>query len=427
MVRYFVIGLVCLVLGLLLGAVVVYSAFPRVETKVEFKAVAPPTTPLQRYSMDEAMALLDARAAWTDFPALDLPRIPTETALKGMVIVLDPGHGGKDGATDRAGPTGVREKHINLQVSLMLEKLLKDAGAHVTLTRRTDVEVPLERRAEIANTVKRPGGGTGADLFVSVHHNTSKNTQTNWSSVWYHNGVDHNEVSLDVGRAIARRLGEEMRTQVAVTSPLLPDTNMYNSGFLVIRLSNVPAVLLESSFYTNPEEELRLGNPGYLLRQAWAIYAGLCDYAYLGRPTQTLPQIKTIDGKPLLETYLLEGLPDWWGARDRHRTLLSTVRATVDGKMVDIDFDERTRLLRVPLPTTGNGTVEVQLNHQNLFKHSNWPADYQVDVRARKVTPKGTFRVLSIPQPEVRPKWMIDDEAEDREKSRTGTSKKTSG
>jgi N-acetylmuramoyl-L-alanine amidase len=126
MARSSLIAAFCLLLGLVAGSLLVYLAFPRVKTdyKVEtvYKYVRPPAQPLETYSFDEAMAVLTDRPAWTDFPPLDLPRLPTESALKGMVIVLDPGHGGADGATDRAGPTGIREKHINLQVARMTEK-----------------------------------------------------------------------------------------------------------------------------------------------------------------------------------------------------------------------------------------------------------------------------------------------------------------
>lgn len=410
MARTLIIAACCLLLGLVAGSVLVYQAFPRVETTLKY--VRPPAQPLEAYSLDEAMAVLTDRPAWTDFPPLDLPRLPTESALRGLVIVLDPGHGGADGSKDRAGPTGVREKHINLQVALMAEKLLTQAGAVVTLTRRTDVEIPLQRRSEIANTVMRPDGGAGADLFISIHHNTSPNADTNWSSVWYHRGVDQSEVALDVGLAIARRLGEEMRTQTAVTSPLLPDTNMYNTGFQVIRLSNVPAVLLESSFYTNAEEELRLGNPGYLLRQAWAIYAGLADYAYLGRPTQTVPQFKTVDGKLTFETYLLEGLPPWWGAKDRHRTLSSTVSVRLNDRPADYTFDPATRLLQVPIPSNLSTSIAMlDLRHQNMFKHSNWPQRYELSSKARRATAFGNIRALLTPQPTERPRWMTESPA----------------
>src|SRR5687767_7413382 len=143
--------------------------------------------------LDEAMRLIDARAEWTTHPPIHVPRHPAEKFLADMTIVIDPGHGGTDGgntttrpASYKAGRGGEKEAHINLRVSLLLERLLKDAGVDVIMTRRGDDTVGLRDRAEVANNAKRRrDGGTGADLFVSVHHNAGSRT-SNYTSVWYH-------------------------------------------------------------------------------------------------------------------------------------------------------------------------------------------------------------------------------------------------
>src|SRR5437016_523027 len=114
-------------------------------------------------SIDEAMKLIDSRGAWADHPAINVPRHPAEKYLKGLVIVLDPGHGGKD--HNGKGPTGILEADMNLRVGLLLARLLKDAGADVTLTRSDDTFLELADRAKIANELH-------ADLFVSLHHNS---------------------------------------------------------------------------------------------------------------------------------------------------------------------------------------------------------------------------------------------------------------
>ena len=103
--------------------------------------------------------------------------------LKDLTIVIDPGHGGEDGGDNsteppgyKAGPSGAKEAHMNLRVSLLLRRLLSDAGANVVLTRDSDSTIGLRERAEVANNAKRLDGQTGADLFVSVHHNASSNS-----------------------------------------------------------------------------------------------------------------------------------------------------------------------------------------------------------------------------------------------------------
>src|SRR5438034_5439679 len=116
-------------------------------------------------SIDEAMTLIDSRDAWAEYPAINVPRHPAEKYLKGLVIVLDPGHGGKD--HNGKGPTGILEADMNLRVGLILARLLRDAGADVTLTRSNDTFLELADRAKIANELH-------ADLFVSLHHNSTQ-------------------------------------------------------------------------------------------------------------------------------------------------------------------------------------------------------------------------------------------------------------
>lgn len=345
-------------------------------------------------SLGEAMSLIDGRAAWTEFPPINIPRHPAEKYLEDVTIVIDPGHGGEDGgdtskesAGYKAGPSGVKEAHMNLRVSLLLRKLLADAGANVILTREADDTLSLAERAEVANTARRIDGGIGADLFISVHHNASSNRESNYSSVWYHGTVDNNEVELAVAESIAHALSRELRTQAGKTSPVLSSHLMYASGFGVLRTCKVPAILLESSFYTVPAEEQRLRDAGYNLREAYAIYVGLCEWAYGGRPTQAMP-IATRDGSTIrFATTLNDGLPQWWGS-DRNRILTATVKATVDGAEVEQAYDSLTHQLNLtwthdPSPAIDRDVPSeyvVTLHFANMFGHFNWPQRFQVTV-----------------------------------------------
>src|SRR5688572_25350260 len=118
------------------------------------------TQPATRNVLDvsAAFALIDSRDNWETLPPVMIPRDPAEKFLKGLVIVIDPGHGGTDGgnistrpAGYKAGRGGEREANINLRVALLLERLLKDAGVHVTMTRHGDDSLSLTERAEVAN------------------------------------------------------------------------------------------------------------------------------------------------------------------------------------------------------------------------------------------------------------------------------------
>ncbi len=303
-----------------------------------------PTAPLE-----DAMARLEQRPDWTDRPdyaQLDLPRHPAERFLQGMIFVLDPGHGGDAHLKNyKRGPTGVREAEINLRVAQLLRKLLTDAGVTVVMTREGDVDVSLPERARIANSTPRPDGSLGADLFLSLHHNASESATTNYTSVWHHAGVDGAEVELDVARHLAMHLAAALRTDVGKVSPVLSDQLIYKNGFGVLRQCEVPAVLIESSFHSNPQEEQRLRDPHYNLAEAYAIYRGLCDYAWLGRPTQSMPVVQVEGDSLVITSRLNDGLPGgWWGGA-RQRTLTSSIHVKVGDAVVPWSYDEKTKTL----------------------------------------------------------------------------------
>jgi N-acetylmuramoyl-L-alanine amidase len=335
--------------------------------------------------LPSAMKLIDSRAEWTDRQPINVARHPAEKFLKGMTIVIDPGHGGEDGGISstqpsnyKAGPTGIREADINLRVGLLLERLLKDAGVNVILTRHGDDTISLHARAEVANNAKRIDGGTGADLFISIHHNAGGGGKTNFTSVFYHGSVDDNEPDMDMARYLALELGRAMRTQVAKSSPIFSSQLMYNGGFGVLRDCEVPGVLAECSFFTDPAEEQRLRDAGYNLREAYAMYVGLCEWAYCGRPTQSTPVVKQDRNRLVLTTTLDEGLPQWWGS-DRSRILKSTVQVTLDGKVLPIEYDELSRDVTATLPASvRQGEHVVAVHHANLLKNHNWPQRYQL-------------------------------------------------
>ena len=353
-------------------------------------------------SVEEAMKLIDRRDDWTTLPPINVPRYPGEIFLKDLTICIDPGHGGTDGgnittrpSNYKAGPTGEKEAHMNLRVALLLERLLKDAGANVIMTRHGDDTIGLRERAEVANNAKRPDGGTGADIFVSVHHNASGPT-SNYPSVWYHGSVDDNEPDIDLARPIALELGKQMRSQVAKTSPIFSSQLMYNSGFGVLRAAKMPAVLCECSFMTNPTEEQRLRNADYNLREAYAIYLGLCEWAYCGRPTQTPPTVRRQGDQLVLSSTLNEGLPNWWGS-DRNRIPRSSIEVTLNGMAIPWQYNELSRELTATLPSSlaGAGENVVAIHHANFLGNHNWPQRYTI----RGAGTEGPAR----PLPPIRP------------------------
>ena len=371
--------------------------------RVEVRELPGPAT------LAEAEAVLTQRGDWTVVPPLAVPAHPAEKYLQGWAIVLDPGHGGHaDREGYKRGPTGVREAEVNWRVSVLLQRLLTEAGAQVVLTRDGDEAISLADRAKVANTLRRQRDGVvGADLFISVHHNLSPNAGTNWTSVWFHDDPNHAEVGIDAGRYIAHRVGEALRTQVGVTSPLMTDRQMYDGGFGVIRASEVPAILLELSFYSNPEEEQRLRDGLYNLRSAYAIYLGLVEYAYGGRPSQESIEVLGLDGGGgELRAKLRDGMPEGWWGGDRTRILRDGIAVTLDGQQLRFEFDAASRELTAELPAElleaePEGGHVLKLRHENFFKHANWPQRYGLerDGEAWVVTPLPAQRLESDAAP----------------------------
>lgn len=347
-------------------------------------------------SLEEAMALLERRddQPWEDHGRpLRVPRHPAEKYLEGWVVVLDPGHGGKaDVDGYKRGPTGVREAEMNLRVAKLLRRLLEDAGVQVILTREGETSEAADdrlkdthrRRAQIANEAPRPDGGVGADLFISLHHNASSKPTSNYPSIWFHGEADWSEVALDAALAVGHRIGAEMRNSgTGVTSVLMSDQQMYQRGFAVLRHARVPAFLVESSFFSHPQEEQRLRDAHYNLREAYGIYLGLVEYAYGGRPTQTLPILVPKEGQLELVTTLDDGLPGWWGS-DRQRVLSSTIMVDWDGRRLDHAYDPGTKTLVASGSNIalGEGEHVLSIHFANLYKHHNWPQRYLVSVDA---------------------------------------------
>ncbi len=331
------------------------------------------------------MKALDHRADWHDLAGPTFPRHPAEKFLSGLTIVIDPGHGGDAWKTDwKRSASGTREAEINLRVSLLLARLLKDADVNVILTRESDTDLDLEERAAMANSAVRRDGSIGADLFISVHHNATESKTTNFTSVWYHGAVEDNEPDLDVARYVAHALGRHMHTQVARSAPVLSSHLMYASGFGVLRTCQVPAILCECSFFTAPVEEQRLKDASYNLREAYGIYEGLCEWAYCGRPTQTTPYVEELK----LTTTLDDGLPGWWG-KDANRIVTSTINITLDSERLPITYDAKCHALATTLPSdVSDGDHVLWIHHANMFKNHNWPQRYLVNVSRGDATVK---------------------------------------
>ena len=306
--------------------------------------------------------------AWTDLPPLAYDPPPYTLFLEGLKVCLDPGHGGD---AHRKGykrtKSGFREAVMNWRVAGLLKGFLEEAGAQVVLTREGDVEVSLARRAEIALEKE-------CDIFVSLHHNACGKPAVNRTTVWYHGDDDWSPASLDAARCVYWGLSEHLRLKQIATVPLNSDLLMYKSGFGVLRgiQGKIPALLTESSFFTNPAEEARLRRSTYNKREAWGIFLGLARWAFHGLPRAVPLWRGPVGPEESLAVRLDSGLQQRksWSAGRPH-VIASSIGVFVDGKRCR-DWTFAYPELEVKPPAGGwpQGEHALRVHFVNLFKNS---------------------------------------------------------
>ncbi len=326
---------------------------------------------------------------WQKLPKEHYSIPPYARYLAGMKIALDPGHGGMAHLPGyKRGPTGKREAIMNLNVALFLKQFLEAAGAQVILTRTGDYYVSLRDRVEIAERA-------GADILISLHHNASENPETNYAAVFYHQHPDVSPVSLDLARHIYFGLVEALRLPDLSEEGLLSDTYIYPSGFGLLRRASIPAVLLESSFYSNAKEEKRLMKKWYNRREAYGIFLGLARWAAGGWPSAELlePQGISRDKRPTIVYRLSDGLWERHHRPDRPLLIFSeSVKLEIDGRVVPVQVDLNERRMQArPDTALSNGPHVLRVRLQNMFKNHNFPQADTIIVAAP--TDSISFRV----------------------------------
>ena len=225
--------------------------------------------------------------------------LPEQLGLKVKLVVIDPGHGGKD--TGAIGGTGLTEKEIVLDVAKRLKKILEaNFDWDVVLTRDSDVFIPLEERIAIANAKK-------ADLFISIHANASKRREAKGIETYFLNlssnpdamevAARENAVSLknisDLQKILNElllnsKVNESSRLAGAVQKNLVEtlngsfsetkDLGVKPGPFYVLIGAKMPSILVEVSFITNPHEETLLKSDDYREKITEGIFSGVKSY-----------------------------------------------------------------------------------------------------------------------------------------------------
>jgi N-acetylmuramoyl-L-alanine amidase len=184
------------------------------------------------------------------------------------LVVIDPGHGGND--TGARG-TKVDEKELNLQVALMVGEILKKNGVDVEYTRDGDSTVGLETRAEIANALN-------AGLFVSIHHNSTTTSDKAGTETYYYAPPERPDLFMqkDERQKLATEIHKRLISNLRRT-----DRGVKQANFSVLRNTQMPSVLCEICFISNPEEQNLAMKNTFQELAARAIADGIL--AYMGK------------------------------------------------------------------------------------------------------------------------------------------------
>jgi len=194
------------------------------------------------------------------------PPLPVNITNRGRgVIVIDPGHGGRDvGAIGN----GIYEKNIVLAISLKLGQALQQMGYVVVYTRTDDIEVELAPRVTLASQVK-------ADVFVSIHANSLENRASQVSGI---------ETYYAPGSASGGQLATAVHNQIIGGTGAI-DRGVRTARFHVVVKTSMPSILVETGFVTNSRESADLNNSAYQERMGAAIARGIDQFvrSFYGR------------------------------------------------------------------------------------------------------------------------------------------------
>ncbi len=190
---------------------------------------------------------------------------PTKHHVIKPLVMIDPGHGGKDiGAVSLSKPV-YQEKNLNLASARFLEQFLRQRGYRTLMTRDDDTFLTLEERADVSKEKK-------AQLFVSVHFNSAPNKTAEGIEVFYYKS-DKDKERSNKSEALAKAvLANTIETTQANSR------GIKHGNFSVIRNSSIPAILIEGGFLTNDSEMERIKDPTYLKKLAWGIAQGIDQY-----------------------------------------------------------------------------------------------------------------------------------------------------
>jgi N-acetylmuramoyl-L-alanine amidase len=317
-------------------------------------------------------------------PIAAAPSLPSRTApartlqdvigsgQRKLVVAIDAGHGGKDPGAH--GPSGVHEKDVTLAVARELAgQINADPGMKAVLIRNNDTFVPLQDRYMRARAAQ-------ADLFISIHADASPNQTATGASVFVlstrgassqaarwladsENAADLvggvslddkdrnlSAVLLDLSQSATMRASDDVAAQVLAALKSVGKAHHHDierANFVVLRSPDVPSMLVETGFITNPGEEQKLDDPGYRDRLAAAIASGVRQYFTVQAPPGSLYASRQYS-TPLSQEHVVGRGETLKMIASRHGIALESLRAANNMHDDNVQVGER---LRIPAPS----------------------------------------------------------------------------
>lgn len=193
--------------------------------------------------------------------------------ITNRVITIDPGHGGIDPGAVSA--RGTKEDEVNLEIAFKLKRLIEQSGGIVIMTREEDVglhsdEAESLRQMKIEDLKRRKEivEGSKSEIFISIHLNSFINTRYHGAQAFFREGSKEGEhFALMIQEQLKETLDKDNKR-----SPQKRD-NIY-----LLNEINIPAVLVECGFLSNPQEDKLLNTENHQEKIAWAIYIGVINY-----------------------------------------------------------------------------------------------------------------------------------------------------
>lgn len=219
------------------------------ESHYQVVAVLSENTTYQAFKVPDAIAVAFVN------------RVIRDSSNQGTLIVIDPGHGGRDPGAVGA---NIHEKEVVLKTSLYLQKELEKLGYRVYMTRSTDEYVNLFERATVAN-------GVNADLFISIHANAHTTASPNGIEVLY---GDTQPGSKKTDKVLAELIQKELVSATGATNRGVK----YMPRMVVLRETKMPSVLVELGFVSNPNEARKLADSAYQQKMAQAMAKAVQAY-----------------------------------------------------------------------------------------------------------------------------------------------------